>query len=754
MNGFIEEIHTEMDPAQDPAHLARILGIGPPELPPPDVDFGPNYGDRPVAFAGNGSMDMTHLEVHRVYCSNSDVDGEDHSDHPATSDFLDVPRLHLNDTRGSALRGTQIVPDQGADGFWDDKPVIVTKMYSCEAYHQRVKRSFQLISLGPKVVWPSKLRPWIVALKDSGPPCVPFSESIGISKSLNDALSDFAAAKYPEMGMWDQQQDLRAPYDYFYHFRHKLRDQGPSFFGRQRHQELLVLLDYVDSSQGIRFDEADHLLDKGRVDRNIFSKLFAPNEIVITQQDGHPKAYLAERATFRPKAHGQDAAVELQCWSWEFDGSFRKRDERIMVFWPPSDPREIQIDSLFAWPLRLDKSGIEARLLKRGRDFWSCRKRRLVSYDSPTPTIFELQVTNPKYMIDYRTYRQMHPDGFKRPPLTIEEMKETGIDFDDDEPPSDLFCLLLPSTMSGYAFHDKRWRSLSVEHTRQVPWNHDAFHRLVLDPDKKEAIRALISVHLTTIPERQDMDIVENKGNGLIILLHGPPGTGKTLTAESVAELAEKPLYRVTCGDLGTTAENVEKYLETVLLLGGIWGCVVLLDEADVFLEERQVTDLARNALVSVFLRVLEYYDGILILTTNRVGHFDEAFKSRVQLAIHYPQLDEAGRDEIWFNFLGDLQKRKIPMEYNELKSKVRTLSKIPFNGRQIRNNLWAAAQMAKYKNEPLSYAHLAKVVKISEEFESYLRQTHHGKHDEEVAHTKGIRFPGASNPDPLLDMA
>lgn len=45
---------------------------------------------------------------------------------------------------------------------------------------------------------------------------------------------------------------------------------------------------------------------------------------------------------------------------------------------------------------------------------------------------------------------------------------------------------------------------------------------------------------------------------------------------------------------------------------------VVLLDESEVFLEERSQADLQRNALVSVFLRALEYYDGILILTTNR----------------------------------------------------------------------------------------------------------------------------------------
>src|SRR5271156_6320929 len=144
--------------------------------------------------------------------------------------------------------------------------------------------------------------------------------------------------------------------------------------------------------------------------------------------------------------------------------------------------------------------------------------------------------------------------------------------------------------------------SLAIEHICPVPWNKEAFNRLVLKSQKKELIKALVSVQLAS---NQKSDVVEGKGNGLIILLHGSPGTGKTLTAESVAELAEKPLYRVTCGDIGTDAEGVEKYLESVLFIGTIWGCVVLLDEADVFLEERQPTDLARNALVSVFLRVL-----------------------------------------------------------------------------------------------------------------------------------------------------
>lgn len=55
----------------------------------------------------------------------------------------------------------------------------------------------------------------------------------------------------------------------------------------------------------------------------------------------------------------------------------------------------------------------------------------------------------------------------------------------------------------------------------------------------------------------------------------------------------------------GLISVLVTNYLESVLHLGKIWDCVVLLDEAVVFLEERGLADLQRNALVSVFLRVL-----------------------------------------------------------------------------------------------------------------------------------------------------
>jgi hypothetical protein len=72
----------------------------------------------------------------------------------------------------------------------------------------------------------------------------------------------------------------------------------------------------------------------------------------------------------------------------------------------------------------------------------------------------------------------------------------------------------------------------------------------------------------------------------------------------------------------------VEERLTQVLELAQRWKAVVLLDEADVFLAQRDNAGIERNALVSIFLRKLEYYQGILILTTNLVTHCDSAFES------------------------------------------------------------------------------------------------------------------------------
>lgn len=182
-------------------------------------------------------------------------------------------------------------------------------------------------------------------------------------------------------------------------------------------------------------------------------------------------------------------------------------------------------------------------------------------------------------MVDLKAYRSIHKsDQYERPGTTAPLRDELGPEaMAREEPPDDRFELLLPPTIKGFNMRRKKWFDLIAERITDVEWNEDAFKKVVMNSKAKDLIQALVSDQLAS---EASTDLIANKGNGLILLLHGGPGTGKTLTAEGVAEITKKPLYRVTCADIGTKPEEAEKYLESILHLGKLWKCVVLLDEA------------------------------------------------------------------------------------------------------------------------------------------------------------------------------
>ncbi len=115
----------------------------------------------------------------------------------------------------------------------------------------------------------------------------------------------------------------------------------------------------------------------------------------------------------------------------------------------------------------------------------------------------------------------------------------------------------------------------------------------------------------------------------------------------------------VSVGELGTRMDHLEKNLSQILDIAHTWRAVLLIDEADVFLEQRELRDVNRNALVSIFLRMLEYFQGILFLTTNRVATFDEAFQSRIHIGLRYDKLDIKTKKGIWKGFIDRV--RKLP---------------------------------------------------------------------------------------------
>jgi hypothetical protein len=268
--------------------------------------------------------------------------------------------------------------------------------------------------------------------------------------------------------------------------------------------------------------------------------------------------------------------------------------------------------------------------------------------------------------------------------------------------------LICSPLLRGYSLKNKLWLNFFVTCVKDISWQTDAFDRLVLPKNQKELILGF------TESQRKFRDtfddVIEGKGKGMIILLCGPPGVGKTLTSESVAEEMKVPLYMMSAGDLGFDPRKVETKLQDILEMCSRWNAVLLLDEADVFLEQRSLHELERNKLVSIFLRVLEYYEGTMFLTTNRVQTFDPAFQSRIHISLDYPGLTLESRKTVWKNFLDS-----STQEHQIGKAELQELARMDLNGRQIKNILKIARLLAGGKGEKLSREHIVTTMDVTQ---------------------------------------
>ncbi|KAJ4314158.1 hypothetical protein N0V84_009041 [Fusarium piperis] len=151
-------------------------------------------------------------------------------------------------------------------------------------------------------------------------------------------------------------------------------------------------------------------------------------------------------------------------------------------------------------------------------------------------------------------------------------------------------------------------------------------------------------------------DVIVDKGQGLIVLLSGPPGTGKTLMAEAISDRLRRPLYCLTAEDLGAQTASLGASFKLVSEMAAAWNAIILLDDADVLVARRGHRDLYQNGLASAFLRELEYFRGIIFLTTNLPLHnIDPAFRSRVSMHLLFRPLEEEERKEVWRVFLNRL---------------------------------------------------------------------------------------------------
>ncbi|KAJ8130157.1 hypothetical protein O1611_g3473 [Lasiodiplodia mahajangana] len=265
-----------------------------------------------------------------------------------------------------------------------------------------------------------------------------------------------------------------------------------------------------------------------------------------------------------------------------------------------------------------------------------------------------------------------------------------------------LWLMLMDARLPCYHLKEKLWAWLSIDSLEPTTWNDCAFDQLVLSPGSKELISSFVETHKSTI--QLSADVVQGKGRGLVILLSGPTGTGKTLTVEST-DKTRRPLYHLQAGELGSNPLSIRKKLRHAFELCEEWDGILLLDEADALIRSRK-QDSTCEDLCCVLLATLEYYSGIMFLTTNLSEDMDNAIGSRLDIHLEYPSLSFDTRLQLWENFLlhpqnaSDMDERPNVSVTSE---QFRDLASWEVNGRDIKHAVKNATKWCFIRRSPIT---------------------------------------------------
>ncbi|KAI1097241.1 P-loop containing nucleoside triphosphate hydrolase protein [Jackrogersella minutella] len=532
----------------------------------------------------------------------------------------------------------------------------------------------------------------------------------------------------------DAQQDVEfdLPAHCLFFYRGKLEEVGTERFKDDEASlgHLRLLLDWIDRVHEESFKAARrfHSSDQRPVSYEYLWTVFEPGCLVYARVQGQPRAFKLRGFWYEDD---EEPSLAVRVQFVDYDGE--KFGTRKHLFRIPKYSGVMRCEDLNIMPLAFHSgaAALRARMLERGRLFQRLTGTHFMQYAGVAlkkeGDRYSRHNLSGRVVVDCKNYQRFEPeDDFELEDLprteaakrqrTLRKYNE-GVDMEtaeifDELQDEDL--IITNAMVRGFAFSTKNFLEFFVENLSPIRWDETYFEQLVLNASIKKTVQAMVTMHANRGQAGTGVDdIVEGKGKGLVMVLHGPPGVGKTLTAECVAESVHRPLYMVSAGDLGTDSYNLEVTLGRIMDIATTWGAVLLIDEADVFLERRSLHDLHRNAMVTVFLRVLEYYRGIMFLTTNRVATFDDAFTSRIHVPLRYTNLNEASRLAIWRNFCN-----RVPGGVDISEKEFKLLAEPRLNGRQIKNIIKAAESLAAFDGRRLDFSQLQSFTKVQGDFE------------------------------------
>ncbi|CAG8289292.1 unnamed protein product, partial [Penicillium salamii] len=418
------------------------------------------------------------------------------------------------------------------------------------------------------------------------------------------------------------------------------------------------------------------------------------------------------------------------------------------------------IEALEAFPLHQHPNHEQVRkdLIERGQKFRGLagshvRHCKGSAFFMNKGKIFKINI-NSRVAVDAAFFHEMQPN-YSRPSLRdigvkdknsiavigigamLMEDRERGKertqgDGVDAQKLSEADLLVSCPTVCCFSFKEKMFLECAVSALRDVAWSPESFDCLKIPSETKTILLSLAKPRLGMIPTVPFDDVIDGKGQGFNILLKyvgkasmisrlpnlTSPGVGKAFTVEATSEYFKLPLYSISAGELVVNhgdSNALEQQLETVFKIAKHFNAVLLLDEADAFMEQRTSYHDTHNRLVTIFLRKLEYYQGLLFLTSNRGIQFDDAILSRIHLIIEYENLTREFRRDLWSTFLSKACTMQGPaiVEKHEL----RRLESLALNGREIKNVAAIAHALAEADVNQVNYKYLKLAAESNKKF-------------------------------------
>lgn len=216
--------------------------------------------------------------------------------------------------------------------------------------------------------------------------------------------------------------------------------------------------------------------------------------------------------------------------------------------------------------------------------------------------------------------------------------------------------------------------------------------KVVLTADTRRSIVSVLKQHEKADKIFKDWGLGKTieYGKGMTMLFHGPPGTGKTMAARCIAKSISKDLTVIDNAKLQSSIPGeMERNLQEVFKEASRKSQVLMLDECDSLIMSRQGMGMILSSEINCLLTEIEKFEGILILTTNRVGELDKALERRISLIVKFPKPDAELRLKIW--------RGMIPLELPLAADVdlVKLSSDLELTGGLIKNVILGAARLA-----------------------------------------------------------